>query len=305
MIKNKSFTLIELLVVIVIIGILAGVIIVSTSSSISKANFAKAQAFSNTVQNELLLNLVSEWTFDEGGAEDTWGNNDGTVYGGATYVPKSDNRCVYGGCYSFDGTDDYIDLSSRIDSLGLSKGTLMIWFKTSSFSAQTVFGEGSLVSDWGGLSLGNRTSAYTDESLDFVVISGGTSRLVFFVRKGQKYYADNEWHQFVVVVGDNFNNFYADGEKQILTYGNGTTQTVGNYFFNLLNLDSMAIGRRFYPESPQFFNGLIDDVRIYNSALTTAQIKQEYIAGLNSLLANNNISKEEYNQRIKEIGINY
>jgi len=62
--KNKSFTLIELLVVIVIIGILAGVIMISTSSSIDKANFAKAQTFSNTVQEELLLNLVSEWTFD-------------------------------------------------------------------------------------------------------------------------------------------------------------------------------------------------------------------------------------------------
>ncbi|MDD4662200.1 MAG: prepilin-type N-terminal cleavage/methylation domain-containing protein, partial [Candidatus Pacebacteria bacterium] len=80
---NKSFTLIELLVVIVIIGILAGVIIVSTSSSINKANLAKAQSFSNTVQNELLLNLVSEWSFDNSSniGEDTWGNNDGTVYG--------------------------------------------------------------------------------------------------------------------------------------------------------------------------------------------------------------------------------
>jgi len=36
--KNKSFTLIELLVVIVIIGILAGVIIISTSSSINKTH---------------------------------------------------------------------------------------------------------------------------------------------------------------------------------------------------------------------------------------------------------------------------
>ena len=41
--NNKSFTLIELLVVIVIIGILAGVIMISTSSSIDKANFAKAK----------------------------------------------------------------------------------------------------------------------------------------------------------------------------------------------------------------------------------------------------------------------
>ncbi|MGI6341031.1 MAG: type II secretion system protein [Minisyncoccales bacterium] len=42
--KNKSFTLIELLVVIVIIGILAGVIMISTSSSIQKANIAKVKS---------------------------------------------------------------------------------------------------------------------------------------------------------------------------------------------------------------------------------------------------------------------
>jgi len=36
--NNKSFTLIEILVTIVIIGILAGVIMISTSSSINKAH---------------------------------------------------------------------------------------------------------------------------------------------------------------------------------------------------------------------------------------------------------------------------
>ena len=65
MIKNKSFTLIELLVVIVIIGILAGVIIVSTSSSISKANIAKVKVFENSIQNELGANMVSRWKLDE------------------------------------------------------------------------------------------------------------------------------------------------------------------------------------------------------------------------------------------------
>ena len=68
---------------------------ISTSSSIDKANFAKAQAFSSTVQNELLSNLVSEWTFDEpeenGKTKDTWGNNHGTVMG-ALQV----DDCVFG-----------------------------------------------------------------------------------------------------------------------------------------------------------------------------------------------------------------
>ena len=51
----------------------------------------------------------------------------------------------------------------------------------------------------------------------------------------------------------------------------------------------------------EFFKGLVDDFRIYNAALSTAQIKQNYIVGLNSLLANGNISKEEYNQRLNNL----
>jgi len=79
--RNKSFTLIELLVVIVIIGILAGVIIVSTSSSINKANLAKVKVFENSVQNELGANMVSRWKLDEGTTTtpDAWGNNTGTL----------------------------------------------------------------------------------------------------------------------------------------------------------------------------------------------------------------------------------
>ncbi len=49
---------------------------------------------------------------------------------------------------------------------------------------------------------------------------------------------------------------------------------------------------------------MIDDVRIYNAALSSAQIKQNYIAGLNSMLANGNISKQEYNERINNLAYN-
>ena len=139
MIKQKSFTLIELLVVIVIIGILAGVIMISTSSSIDKANFAKAQAFSSTIQNELLSNLVSEWTFDEpeegGKTKDTWGNNHGKLGDGInsytfpTYKDSSSGQCVSGGCYSFDGTNDYIECGNSA-TLKNENFTVTIWFNT-------------------------------------------------------------------------------------------------------------------------------------------------------------------------------
>jgi len=48
----------------------------------------------------------------------------------------------------------------------------------------------------------------------------------------------------------------------------------------------------------RYFNGLIDEVRIYAEALLSAEIQKHYVQGLNKLLANNAITEEEYNQRM-------
>ncbi|EKD58873.1 MAG: hypothetical protein ACD_56C00036G0005 [uncultured bacterium] len=55
-IKNKKgFTLIELLITIAIIGILAGVILVSTSTSRTKANIAKAKSDINSIAKAIQM----------------------------------------------------------------------------------------------------------------------------------------------------------------------------------------------------------------------------------------------------------
>jgi len=132
--KTKSFTLIELLVVIVIIGILAGVIIVSVSSSISKANIAKVKVFENSIQNELGANMVSRWKLDEivgtTTTPDAWGNNTGTLGDGVTAstypTSKEESECVTGKCMYFDGANDYINCGNGT-ILNVQDITLSIW----------------------------------------------------------------------------------------------------------------------------------------------------------------------------------
>jgi len=279
--KQKSFTLIELLVVIVIIGILAGVIIVSVSSSINKANFAKAQSFSNTVQNELLGDLVSEWTFDiaSNPGEDTWGNNDGIIYGSPYYNNKASGNCVYGGCYSFNGTTDYINIDNPI--LGETEMSVCAWAKKTAYVQYQ-----GIVSDYiPGSSRKNFILGYeSPENTLYFYVGDGVSTAS--ISNGG--FTPNQWH-FVcgTFKGGNAMSLYIDGigkSKSISITNIGTTQSAQS-----------SIGKY---DSIFLFNGFIDDVRIYEASLSSAQIKKQYVAGLNSLYSKGIISKSEFNDRI-------
>ena len=279
--NNKSFTLIELLVVIVIIGILAGVIMISTSSSIDKANFAKAQAFSSTVQNELLSNLVSEWTFDEPQegniTKDTWGNNHGTVVG-ASQV----DDCVFGKCYSFDGQDDYIEIADSQEMRLIQGGAIAAWIYPKSWGGA---GYGRLIDKSNGMDGENGYIIYFSGGYLKIKINAGTA-ITTSIKTNL-----NQW-QFVTFT---FNS----SERKIYVNGIEVTSSNGNLTELPPNIAGMVtIGNR-AAATDRTFNGFIDDVRIYNAVLSSSQIKQNYIASLNSMLSYGSISKEEYNKRLR------
>ncbi len=291
--NNKSFTLIELLVVIVIIGILAGVIMISTSSSIDKANFAKAQAFSSTVQNELLSNLVSEWTFDEPQegniTKDTWGNNHGTVVG-ATQI----DDCVFGGCYSFNGSSNYINIDFPNELIGFTTQdfTISFWMNAKTFSGQSTYKR--IIDITETISPANNfqfAGSSADGQLQFY---GHKETVIYRKATNPSAISLNKWIYIIGIWKTNNNTPYLYlNTVQQNNSGSGTPTATLNNSFN--------IGRRADGELTSYFDGSLDDLRIYNAALSLSQIKQNYIAGLNSMLANGNISKEDYNERINNL----
>jgi len=273
--KQKSFTLIELLVVIVIIGILAGVIMISTSSSIDKANIAKVKVFEESIQNNLAANMISRWPLDEGSgliAKDIWGSNDGIPYNNPAW--KSSNDCVSNNCLSFNGSNNYIDCGN----LGIISDdfTFSAWFKTSSTKTYNPI----IIID------GN-----TDGNPQLRTINNGKVQFRFYNGNNLESsiaYNNNQWHFAVGGIDNNGKYFlYVDSLSQGTLTPNLTLNWTGNTKIGLYSYTTLA-----------YFSGLIDDVRIYDAALSSSQIKQNYIAGLNSLLANGNISKQEYNKRI-------
>ncbi|MCK9446367.1 prepilin-type N-terminal cleavage/methylation domain-containing protein [bacterium] len=293
---RKAFTLIELLVVIAIIGILSGLIVVSMSGVTDKANIAKAQVFSNSLRNSLMLNLISEWKLDEiiGTASpyttpDSWsGGNTGTLYGtGGTQVfPQLQNsNCVSNKCFLFDGTDDYVDFGNAIN-LKSPQGTMNYWL----YLTDLTTGRGVIhIYEIGGSDY-LRNYINPNGQIDLVIEDENVS----CVNVVSNALPLNKWTNITWVQDGISIKLYINGQLSILA---GTNS--GVWWTNHLSILTTRLGL-----SWTYFKGSIDEIRMYNAAMQTSQIKEQYYAGLNSLLANGSISARDYLLRLNETAQN-
>jgi len=296
----KSFTLIELLVVITIIGVLAGIIIVSFSNATTSAQIAKYKIFNNSVRDSLGANLVSEWKFDETNnpssnyTPDTWSSNHARLGDGSTsstfptLLQSSD--CVSNSCFSYNGASSYLYVASSSDlSFGNSVTdtpfTISAWVNVGIVSGFTIV---------------YKTNEYfwtNNNSLRFYLYDGDTYNSIYKNTINLTQYLNKWTHLVVVYNGDHTANgisFYINGEKT--SYG--TAETAGTYTAMHATGGELRIGNT-------TTNGKIDDLRIYNSDLKEANIKQLYYAGLHSLFAKNIINKQQYDDRIISLEFNH
>ncbi|MFA5431756.1 MAG: LamG-like jellyroll fold domain-containing protein [Candidatus Paceibacterota bacterium] len=296
---KQAFTLIELLVVIAIIGILSGMIVVSMSGVTQKASIAKAQIFSNSLRNSLMANIVGEWRFDDitnytesGGIKtigttsnnvvDSWNGNHGTASGGP--ILKEGTDCVFGKCILFDGSNDYVDFGNP--NWLNTTGSMSAWIKPTSINA------GQIISISDGDTSHNFIQFYTGSNALYLQIDTGGGIIINF---SNPLMANSGWHHVVLTQNSTNVKMYIDGVLQTNTGG-------GQWLGSLSGLSHYRIGdTRYNNADTNWFNGLIDDVRIYNAALPTSQIKEQYYIGLNNMLNNGNISKEEYINRINNL----
>jgi len=282
--RQKSFTLIELLVVIAIIGLLASLVITNLTGTRSKANIARGLQFSQSVHHALGAYAVGVWSFDEGSgtiANDASGyGNNGTI-NGASYT--IDTPSSQGYALNFDGVDDYVETGSNGFSTKI--GTIAIWAKANNWGG-TLWT--NYRGDCGRIRLNTGASIYffrTNSVCSSATILSATAPSV------------DQWHH--IAVPYDFDNdkyaLYIDGIQ--VKYSNSSYDDMG------ASASTMQIGcmKDFdWPGNDMgaFFNGLIDEVRIYEKALETAQIEELYYAGLDNLLAKGLIDEQEYQERL-------
>ena len=298
---RQAFTLIELLVVIAIIGILSGMIVVAMGSATQKATIAKAQVFSNSLRNSLMANIIGEWKFD-GDASDSWGINEGVWNGSsggtnltANYRPETE--CINKQCLNFDGADDYINVNGGNVTLDLTQGyTVEAWAKF-----ETLTGDRGLIRRYASANLGwfifaYRNSSSADNYIQNVISYTDTGNVTQAIAT-HTFLQENKWYHLMITTATNgVSKFYVDSVVVSTNTPINFLKLGGN---TATNTSELQIGGPYW-----LMDGMIDNVRLYNAAIPTSQIKENYYAGLNSLLSSNQITEKEYSERINSIASN-
>ena len=208
-------------------------------------------------------NLVAYHKFNEidlttpGHTLDSSGNgHDGTYEGTMTDADSVTSGAFAGprNCLDFDGVDDYVNLNSptALDNLGHGSYTIEAWIKTSLVDTRQ-----AIVGNYDG------TPAY-------VLELHNTGNLRFYVNdcgyNSSANIDDDQWHH-VAGVRDFGNDIrmYVDG-VEVYSYGSDSEGS-----FTVAN--NTMIGRNPSSSFALNFDGLIDDVRIWNTARTPQQIR--------------------------------
>ena len=212
---------------------------------------------------------VGHWTFDDGSgtkAADSSGNgHTATLFNGVSWVSGE-----ISGAVSADAVNQQYVSIPAINLSGTHAVTVTLWANRT-------------YSRTGGHALFEATSDYTNSSTGFgffpddATCHGIQASLHGDVGDSANCYSQPSsgvWHHLAVVfdksqTGGNEVQFYVDGVLQAVNWNLHASTNTNGFGNNPIYVFSRA-------GATQFNSGAIDDLRIYNSALTAAQIQQIY-----------------------------
>ena len=211
--------------------------------------------------------LVSWWPA-AGDAIDVIDGNNGALVGGADYAPG-----LVGQAFSLDGDGDYIDLGD-ISSFDFSDTdfTIDAWFKIPDYPANAGGGCGSQYPIFRNNAWGYGAGIYGNGHLSFGKYLA-ESDSVEVSSSGPL--STGDWHHFAAVHTLSQLRLYIDGQLS-----NTSDSPNGTIYYHPVGFDTPEIGRWLCGDLPYFyFKGLIDEVGIFDRALTDAEIEAIHEAG--------------------------
>ncbi|NPA74606.1 MAG: hypothetical protein GXO25_00820, partial [Euryarchaeota archaeon] len=210
------------------------------------------------------------WNGTAGEVLDSSGNgNNGTALNGANTTVGKYNRSG-----NFDGVDDYVETGKTATDLGINGAaprTIMFWVYTRSFNNGGVYECGAYL---------------TDQDFSFRTLTTNDTWRVQLITDDIDftYPSLDKWVHFSIVY---------DGTN-VIVYADGTEITSAARALNTADTNTFKIGEW----NGAYFNGLIDEMVLYDRALSSSEIAQAYyyqsVQGIYNIRVSGNVSGANY-----------
>ncbi len=208
------------------------------------------------------------WRFDEGygdtanntGSQGSTLNGDlqGTCPGGAS-CPTWQNDGKLGKALAFDG-GDYVNLSSEGSMFSTNSFTYSVWINPVSTGTSRIF-------------LDNRDGG--DDGTAFYVSPGDNLDCLYNSTSSGTYALTMGVWTHVVCTSDG---------STLSLYVNGIKRSSASISGDISESTNARIGARSFTSATNFYNGLLDELKVYNFALTSDEVKLEYNQGKSLVL---------------------
>jgi hypothetical protein len=200
--------------------------------------------------------LVVYWSFDDGTAIDNSGNgNNGTIHEATPIARLSGGQALY-----FDGNDYIIKNQASNLPQGNSAKSINVWFKRNNTNGCYI------VAMDDGSDIYGKTFAICFSRGSWVVVGWADNLITYdWYTSVTDPYNDDKWHMITVTYNGTTTKLYIDG----LCKDSSSSHTYAS------NLNTIWVGKAPSGSGP-YFSGSIDQVRIYNRALSDSEILSLY-----------------------------
>jgi hypothetical protein len=217
--------------------------------------------------------LVGWWP-GNGNAQDIITGNDGLLKGGTSFEPGKVRQA-----FSFNGIDSSVDIPQTA-SLNLNRQvSIEFWMKPAEENTMDNCCQGLVGTDYYliEIAVGQINS---ETGVHFAIHSNG-----FYIHTSEKTNTGykvkpGQWSFVVGTYDGNSLRLYINGREEVqVNYQGNITAMPSEGFLSIGSEDGRT--RTACPDCPgtRYFNGLIDEVSIYDRALTSAEIQSIYAAG--------------------------
>lgn len=235
-----------------------------------KSGVATTASFENTFTKETgTSNLAARWHFDEGSGssvtDSSTNSNTGTISGaswegsdGGGWYNRSDVGFSSGDSLLFNGTSDFITVANHV-SLTLNSMTIEAWIRNDAVSTSQY-----VIAKWDPPLVMSYALAISTEYILLQTTSDGSNVTLDNLSTNPDKIIDGQWHHIAATFDDTLNTktLYIDGDNAIASNG-----WAGPIFSGSADL---LIGSD--TDFTFLYTGTIDEVSIYNTALSAAEI---------------------------------